>query len=149
MLQEGVGGKSRTRWKRSGRAQINDSSAIISRLSAEIAAQRQQQQQQAQQKGGGGKKKQGGFLSSLFGGGEEEAAAAKPCCCAAKKREEDEKWRRWVDDWFVKVGRGASAGGRAAGQAGDGALAVTGALGLCCIVECSFTPSLLALIWAA
>ncbi len=84
--------------------QINDSSAIISRLNAEIAAAERRQQAGAAGSGGGGSS----WLGGVFGGGGKPAAAAgkeegKGCCCAAKKREEEEQWRRWVDNRFVKV----------------------------------------------
>jgi hypothetical protein len=88
--------------------QLNDSSVIISRLSAEIEQQQKQQgaaQQQAASTGGSG----GGLLSGLLGGGSSSRSKVqpveqeKPCCTAEKNREEEEKWRRWVDSWFVKV----------------------------------------------
>lgn len=88
--------------------QVNDSSAIISRLAAEAEAARRQ--------GGGGggsasasgsSSKKAGFLSSLFGGGSGGSeGAARPSSGGAQAGEsvaEEEKWRRWVDDWFVKV----------------------------------------------
>ncbi|KAL4420807.1 hypothetical protein ABPG75_010463 [Micractinium tetrahymenae] len=86
--------------------QVNDSSAIISRLAAEIEARQRQ--------GGGGSSgaaegsssgKKGGFLSSLFGGGGGGSSGGSISMGgpAAESVAEEEKWRRWVDDWFVKV----------------------------------------------
>lgn len=86
--------------------QVNDSSAIISRLNAELTAQ---QQLAAREAGAAASSGNSGWLSVLFGSGGGSSSSQgsneeKPSCCAAKKREEEEKWRRWVDDWFVKVG---------------------------------------------
>jgi microsomal prostaglandin-E synthase 2 len=58
--------------------QVNDSSAIISRLAAELAAQN--------------KKTSVGLFSF---GGKKKGGAASP--------EEEEKWRRWVDERLVRV----------------------------------------------
>ncbi len=85
--------------------QINDSSVIISRLSAELEQQQQQQQRQE-----AAASSSGGWLSALFGsssgsgsGSGSNSARQDGAEGAAKKREEEERWRRWVDDWFVKV----------------------------------------------
>ncbi|GAB4820004.1 hypothetical protein N2152v2_007050 [Parachlorella kessleri] len=82
--------------------QINDSSVIISRLSAELEQQQQQQQRQE-----AAASSSGGWLSALFGsssssGSGSNSARQDGAEGAAKKREEEERWRRWVDDWFVK-----------------------------------------------
>ncbi len=63
--------------------QINDSSAIISRLAAELAAKNKTS-------GSGG----GSFFS--FGSKKKGAAGAS-------SPEEEEKWRRWVDERLVRV----------------------------------------------
>lgn len=91
--------------------QVNDSSAIISRLAAEVeAARRQGAGGSSGVAGAGGSgKKAGGFLSGLFGGGDGGGEGAGSAgSLAAESAAEEEKWRRWVDDWFVKV-RGAFA----------------------------------------
>jgi hypothetical protein len=78
--------------------QVNDSSAIISRLAAEVEA--------TQRGGGGSGGKKGGLLASLFGSGSSSGssgAASSVGGPAAESVAEEEKWRRWVDDWFVKV----------------------------------------------
>lgn len=94
--------------------QINDSSAIISRLNAEVAEQ--QRREQAAEAAAAAAAKPGGFLSGLFGGGSSSKGAAMengPCPkCVAKRAADEVKWRRWVDDWFVKVrGPGGKGGG--------------------------------------
>lgn len=61
--------------------QVNDSSAIISRLAAELAAEKEP------------KKRGGGVFS--FGGKKKDAAGSSP--------EEEEKWRQWVDERLVRV----------------------------------------------
>lgn len=88
------------------RPQVNDSSAIISRLAAEIDAG-------ALKRSGSGKGSSkeegegGGFLATLFGGGgkggRQQAAVKVSNSLAPASPAEEEKWRRWVDDWFVKV----------------------------------------------
>lgn len=61
--------------------QVNDSSAIISRLAAELAAQN---------------KSSGGSSGGLFSFGKKKGPpSATP--------EEEEKWRRWVDERLVRV----------------------------------------------
>lgn len=64
--------------------QVNDSSAIISRLAAELAAQKE-----TKKRGGSGV----GVFS--FGSKKKDAAGSSP--------EEEEKWRRWVDERLVRV----------------------------------------------
>eukprot|EP00887_Chlorella_sp_A99_P000269 scaffold13.g269.t1 len=75
--------------------QVNDSSAIVSRLEAELEASgragRAASGVDASSSGGGG----GGWFGRRRGG-----AAPPP---AGASRQEEEMWRRWVDDWFVRV----------------------------------------------
>jgi microsomal prostaglandin-E synthase 2 len=73
-----------------GREQLNDSSAIVSRLAAEVAAAGEQQQR------GKAARRRGGWLP--FGGG---GAGAGPA--AGASAEEEERWRRWVDERLVRV----------------------------------------------
>lgn len=89
--------------------QVNDSSAIISRLAAEVeAAGRQGGSGRSSSSNGGSGGKKAGFLSGLFGSGgsssEGSARAASGSALGGESAAEEEKWRRWVDDWFVKVG---------------------------------------------
>lgn len=90
---------------------MNDSSLIISRLAAEVAAAGGGKASGGGKSGGGGKA-EGGLLASLFGGvGKAAAAGGKgQGALGPASREEEEKWRRWVDDWFVKVGAAACGG---------------------------------------
>ena len=52
----------------------------------------------------------GGLLASLFGGSskakQQQAGGRAANSLAPASIAEEEKWRRWVDDWFVKVGGG-------------------------------------------
>jgi microsomal prostaglandin-E synthase 2 len=67
--------------------QVNDSSAIISRLAAEIEAD----------SGGGSNKKKKSAAAAAWKSLISSAAAKK------ENSAEEEKWRRWVDDHLVKV----------------------------------------------
>ncbi|PSC71399.1 prostaglandin E synthase 2-like [Micractinium conductrix] len=87
--------------------QVNDSSAIISRLAAEIEAS-QDGGAGGSSRSGSSKGSGGGLLASLFGGGKAGGSTAGGTAGGAgggapESRAEEEKWRRWVDDWFVKV----------------------------------------------
>ncbi|KAL4857532.1 Prostaglandin E synthase 2 [Chlorella vulgaris] len=73
--------------------QVNDSSAIISRLAAEIDAR-------GGSSGGGKPASSSSSKRSWFGGGSKSSSAAAPGPATVA---EEEKWRRWVDDWFVRV----------------------------------------------
>lgn len=90
------------------RLQVNDSSAIISRLAAEIEAAGGS----ISSSGGGSQEAGGGgVLAGLFGGKKGKGGKAQPSSgtsptLAPASLAEEEKWRRWVDDWFVKVCRG-------------------------------------------
>ena len=96
--------------------QVNDSSAIISRLAAEIEAS-QDGGAGGSSRSGSSKGSGGGLLASLFGGGKAGGSTAGGTAGGAgggapESRAEEEKWRRWVDDWFVKVGRHSCQGRR-------------------------------------
>ncbi|KAI7838862.1 hypothetical protein COHA_007363 [Chlorella ohadii] len=87
--------------------QVNDSSAIISRLAAEIDAGAlsggSSKGSKASSKDEG---ESGGFLAALFGSSkpkQQQAGGRAPSALAPASAAEEEKWRRWVDDWFVKV----------------------------------------------
>ncbi|KAK9816538.1 hypothetical protein WJX72_001704 [[Myrmecia] bisecta] len=71
---------------------VNDSSVIISRLAAELEAQQSKPAAEAQQP------KRGWFGASTS----QPPAATSPSSSAAGA-EEEERWRRWVDDRFVRV----------------------------------------------
>lgn len=90
--------------------QVNDSSAIISRLAAEIEAGALSGSKSKQQSGGKDEGESGGLLAALFGGSskaKQQAAGGRAAnSLAPASVAEEEKWRRWVDDWFVKVGDG-------------------------------------------
>ena len=82
--------------------QINDSSAIISRLEAELESAGKAGSSGRQDSSSGGSSSSSG---GWFGFGK-SATAATPAAAAAPAgagREEEEKWRRWVDSWFVRV----------------------------------------------
>jgi microsomal prostaglandin-E synthase 2 len=74
-----------------GRDQINDSSAIISRLAAELQAHSSPKRSPPSKKGG-----KGSTLAGLFSGStaRDEAAASS---------EEEARWRRWVDQRLVRI----------------------------------------------
>ena len=72
-----------------GSEQVNDSSLIISRLAAELLAVQPAD-----------KSSKKASLSSLFSGGGKKSADK---AAAAVGSEEEEKWRRWVDERFVRV----------------------------------------------
>ncbi len=73
---------------------VVDSTSIISRLDSEIRASAGKQPGSSSS-GESGKKKSGG---SWFKGGSSSGEKA-----GSGGEEEEEKWRRWVDDRFVKV----------------------------------------------
>lgn len=95
--------------------QLNDSSAIISRLAAEVRATQAAGGKQPSGSGGSGSSgapAKKGWLGGLFGGGGGGSAGGGGGAPMPATAAEEEMWRRWVDDWLVKVrlGRPCSRG---------------------------------------
>jgi hypothetical protein len=117
--------------------QLNDSSAIISRLAAEIEAgapsgARPHAGSSAPPPAGKGWL--GGWLGGSKGGGGGGGSAAG----VGASQAEEEKWRRWVDDWFVRV---RALGGGAACRVGLGCPADARLAGVQCSVDCLQQPA--------
>lgn len=84
--------------------QVNDSSAIISRLAAEIDAGALSGSSKGSKSSSKDDGESVGFLAALFGSSSKQQGGSKAASAAAPASPADEeKWRRWVDDWFVKV----------------------------------------------
>jgi microsomal prostaglandin-E synthase 2 len=84
--------------------QVNDSSVIISRLAAELEAAG------GSKAGGSGSSgsssgESKGWLSFLSSGSGSSGKPGSGNSGAAADRAVEEKWRRWVDEWFVRVSR--------------------------------------------
>lgn len=84
-----------------GSQQVNDSTAIMSWLQAEVDAQRAQQAQQQQAAGGGSRSWWRSLAASSPVTSSGKVAAPGPG--AGGGDEQEARWRKWVDNHFVRV----------------------------------------------